>query len=61
MRSGVHFGSVGVKRAGSSPAAAKSGALIHLEKRFGDIGRSPVRQASVAEALAMLRELAEAD
>jgi hypothetical protein len=34
--------------------------LIHRERRFGDIGRSQVRQASVVEALAMLRELAEA-
>lgn len=41
-------------------AASKRGALIHRERRFGDIGRSPVRQASVVEALAMLRELADA-
>ena len=41
-------------------AASKGGALIHREKRFGDIGRSQVRNASVVEALAMLRELAEA-
>jgi nicotinamide-nucleotide amidase len=34
--------------------------LIHREKRFGDIGRAQVRHASVVEALAMLRELAEA-
>jgi nicotinamide-nucleotide amidase len=40
-------------------AATKSGTLIHREKRFGDIGRSQVRSASVVEALAMLRELAE--
>ena len=40
-------------------AASKSGRLIHREKRFGGIGRSEVRQASVAEALAVLRELAE--
>ena len=40
-------------------AASKGGALLHREKRFGDIGRSQVRQDSVAEALAMLRELAE--
>jgi nicotinamide-nucleotide amidase len=44
----VHFG-----------AAARSGALIHRERRYGDIGRTEVRRASVAEALAMLRELAE--
>jgi len=41
-------------------AASKRGALIHREKRFGDIGRSQVRHASVVEALVMLRELAEA-
>jgi nicotinamide-nucleotide amidase len=40
-------------------AASKGGALIHREKRFGDVGRSQVRHASVVEALAMLRELAE--
>jgi nicotinamide-nucleotide amidase len=40
-------------------AAINTGALIHREKRFGDIGRSQVRHASVVEALAMLRELAE--
>lgn len=40
-------------------AAARGGAAIHRERRFGDIGRSQVRDASVAEALAMLRELAE--
>jgi len=44
----VHFG-----------AASRSGALIHHERRYGDIGRAQVRRASVAEALAMLRELAE--
>jgi nicotinamide-nucleotide amidase len=41
-------------------AAAKRGSLVHREKRFGDIGRSQVRHASVAEALDMLRVLAEA-
>ena len=40
-------------------AAARDGRLIQREKRFGDIGRSPVRRASVAEAMAMLGELAE--
>lgn len=40
-------------------AASKAGGLIHREKRFGDIGRAQVRHASVVEALAMLRELAE--
>ena len=42
-------------------AASKRGGLIHREHRFGDIGRSQVRHASVIEALAMLRELAEAE
>jgi nicotinamide-nucleotide amidase len=41
-------------------AASKRGGLIHREKRFGDIGRSQVRHASVVEALDMLRLLAEA-
>jgi nicotinamide-nucleotide amidase len=40
-------------------AATRRGALIHRERRYGDIGRSEVRNASVVEALAMLRELAE--
>ena len=46
----VHFG-----------AAARSGALIHRERRFGDIGRSEVRRLSVLEALAMLTELASGE
>ena len=41
-------------------AASKRGSLVHREKRFGDIGRAQVRHASVAEALHMLRMLAEA-
>lgn len=41
-------------------AASRSGRLIHRERRFGDIGRGEVRRLSVLEALAMLRELAEA-
>lgn len=40
-------------------AAARSGALVHAEKRFGDIGRTQVRHASVLQALAMLRDIAE--
>jgi len=43
----VHFG-----------AAARDGRTLHLEKRFGAIGRSAVRQRSVIEALKMLAELA---
>src|SRR5262252_10920226 len=40
-------------------AAARGGALIHRERRYGDIGRAEVRGVAVAEALTMLRELAE--
>lgn len=40
-------------------AASRGGALIHAEKRYGDIGRANVRRASVLQALAMLRALAE--
>jgi nicotinamide-nucleotide amidase len=40
-------------------AASRSGRLLQRERRFGDIGRAEVRRAAVAEALAMLRELAE--
>jgi hypothetical protein len=32
--------------------------LIHREKRYGEIGRGPVRSASVIEALTLLLELA---
>jgi nicotinamide-nucleotide amidase len=44
----VHFG-----------AAAHGGRLMHRERRYGDIGRAQVRHASVIEALAMLREMAQ--
>ena len=40
-------------------AAARGGASTHKEIRYGDIGRSAVRRASVLQALAMLRELAQ--
>jgi nicotinamide-nucleotide amidase len=40
-------------------AASRNGALIHREMRYGGIGRSDVRQKSVQQALAMLKELAE--
>ena len=40
-------------------AASRDGRLVHRERRYGDIGRAAVRHASVVEALAMLRELAE--
>jgi nicotinamide-nucleotide amidase len=39
-------------------AAARRGhRAVHAERRFGDIGRSAVRLASVAEALALLKAL----
>jgi nicotinamide-nucleotide amidase len=44
----VHFG-----------AASSGGQLIHRERRYGEIGRAQIRRASVIEALALLRELAE--
>jgi nicotinamide-nucleotide amidase len=40
-------------------ACSRLGALLHCERRFGEIGRSEVRQASVVEAIAMLQALAE--
>ena len=40
-------------------AAARSGRVIAHDRKFGDIGRSKVRRASVLQALSMLRELAE--
>jgi nicotinamide-nucleotide amidase len=40
-------------------AASRGGKLTHKEMRFGDIGRAQVRQKSVLQALAMLKELAE--
>ena len=39
-------------------AAARAGARIARERRYGDIGRTAVRHASVLDALAMLEELA---
>ena len=38
-------------------AARRGGAVVHVERRFGAIGRSEVRLASVQQALAMLTEL----
>jgi nicotinamide-nucleotide amidase len=40
-------------------AASRSGRVIAHESKFGDIGRSNVRCASVLQALAMLQELVE--
>ena len=42
-------------------AAAKDGRVIQREKRYGEIGRGPVRHASVIEALNLLLELAAAE
>jgi nicotinamide-nucleotide amidase len=39
----VHFG-----------AAIKGGQVVHLERRFGDIGRGPIRLASVKAALSLI-------
>jgi nicotinamide-nucleotide amidase len=39
-------------------AASRGGKLLHAEMRYGDIGRSAVREKSVRQALAMLLELA---
>jgi nicotinamide-nucleotide amidase len=40
-------------------AASRSGKLMHVEMRYGEIGRSVVRHKSVLQALAMLKEIAE--
>jgi nicotinamide-nucleotide amidase len=40
-------------------AASGGGRLIQQHQHFGDIGRAQVRRASVLQALAMLRELAQ--
>jgi nicotinamide-nucleotide amidase len=42
-------------------AAARDGRRVHRAKRFGKIGRRKVRLRSVAEALAMLEQLASGD
>ncbi len=39
--------------------ASRSGRLQHVELRYGDIGRTQVRRASVEQALTMLREAAQ--
>jgi len=39
-------------------AASRDGCRVHRERRYGDAGRSAVRQQAVAEALAMLELLA---
>ncbi len=42
-------------------ACSRTRRLVHQERQFGDIGRTQVREASVAVALAMLRDLAAAE
>ena len=39
-------------------AATRDGTSMHAAKRYGDIGRQQVREKSVLQALAMLKELA---
>jgi nicotinamide-nucleotide amidase len=41
--------------------ASRSGKLVHLEQRFGNIGRNEVRKRSVLQAIGMLHDLAEAE
>jgi nicotinamide-nucleotide amidase len=41
-------------------AARRGGPVIHHERRFGDIGRGPVRRSSAMQAIAMLAEIAKA-
>lgn len=41
-------------------AARRGGAVIHREKRYGDVGRALVRRNSAMEALALLIEIADA-
>jgi len=40
-------------------AASRGGQLVHVVRKFGDIGRAQIRRASVEQALTMLREVAE--
>jgi nicotinamide-nucleotide amidase len=40
-------------------AASRSGQFVHVERRFGNIGRAEVRKHSVLQAFRMLHELAE--
>jgi nicotinamide-nucleotide amidase len=39
-------------------AARRGGATLHHVARFGDIGRSPIRIATVREAMSLLRRIA---
>jgi len=42
-------------------ACSRTRRIVYQERQFGDIGRTQVREASVAVALAMLQELAETE
>ncbi|MBD9646851.1 CinA family protein [Ensifer sp. ENS09] len=42
-------------------AAGRNGGLLHREMRYGDIGRSNVRLATVRTALEMLMQIAQAE
>jgi nicotinamide-nucleotide amidase len=35
-------------------AAVRGGSTVHLERRYGDLGRTPVRARAVEDALALL-------
>ncbi|MBV8790562.1 MAG: CinA family protein [Pseudolabrys sp.] len=42
-------------------AASRSGKIVDVEKRFGNVGRGQVRKMSVLQAFKMLHELAEGE
>jgi hypothetical protein len=42
-------------------ACSRTRRIVHQEKQFGNIGRTQVREASVAVALAMLHDLAASE
>jgi nicotinamide-nucleotide amidase len=42
-------------------SASRTGKLVHVEKRYGDIGRDKVRKESVLQAFRMLHEMAEGE
>jgi nicotinamide-nucleotide amidase len=40
-------------------ALSRHGATLHVERHFGDVGREEIRKRSVAQALSLLRNLAD--
>lgn len=42
-------------------AAGRNGALLHCEMRYGDIGRSNIRLATIRTALDLLTQIAQAE